>query len=43
MSLPLGLSSDKAEASYDSGVVTITIPKEEAAKPKSLKVKVTSR
>ena len=41
VSLPRSLNTDKAEASYDSGVFTITIPKEEEAKPKSLKVKVT--
>ena len=35
------LNSDESEASYESGVLTITIPKEEEVKPKSLKIKVT--
>lgn len=38
--LPSGLNTDKAESTYEGGVLTITIPKEETAKPKSLKVKV---
>ena len=38
--LPEGLNTDKAEASFDNGVLTITIPKKEDIKPKNLKVEV---
>lgn len=40
ISLPDSVDTDKAEASYDHGVLTIRIPKREEVKPKSLKVKV---
>ena len=38
--LPSGLDTDKAEAGFTEGVLTLTIPKVEEAKPKSVKVKV---
>lgn len=34
---------DKAEAEVKHGVVTITVPKEEAARPRKVKVKTTSK
>lgn len=37
--LPEGLEPDKAEASFDHGVLTLTIPKAPQAKPKVIKVK----
>jgi len=37
--LPGGLKSDKAEATMEDGVLTLTIPKAEEVKPKSIKVK----
>ncbi len=37
--LPAGLKSDKAEAVMEDGVLTLSIPKAEEVKPKSIKVK----
>jgi HSP20 family protein len=37
--LPGGLKSDKAEASMEDGVLTLTIPKAEELKPKAIKIK----
>jgi len=37
--LPGGLKSDKAEATMEDGVLTLTIPKAEETKPKAIKVK----
>jgi HSP20 family protein len=37
--LPGGLKTDKAEATMDDGVLTLTIPKAEEVKPKAIKVK----
>ena len=37
--LPDGLNTDKAEANFDGGVLTLTIPKSEQVKPKQIKVK----
>jgi len=39
VTLPSGLNSDKAEASFDNGILTLTIPKSEEIKPKQIKVK----
>jgi HSP20 family protein len=36
--LPGALVADKAEATFDKGVLTLTIPKSEASKPKTIKV-----
>lgn len=36
---PGGLKSDKAEATLEDGVLTLTIPKAEEVKPKSIEVK----
>ncbi len=38
VTLPGGLEADKAEADYSDGVLTLTIPKAEEVKPKSIKV-----
>jgi len=37
--LPGGLKPDKAEATMENGVLTLTIPKAEEVKPKAIKVK----
>ena len=37
--LPSGLKPDKAEATMENGVLTLTIPKAEEVKPKAIKVK----
>jgi HSP20 family protein len=38
VALPGGLETDKAEADYSDGVLTLTFPKAEEIKPKSIKV-----
>jgi HSP20 family protein len=38
VTLPGGLETDKAEADYRDGVLTLTFPKAEEVKPKSIKV-----
>ena len=40
VTLPRGLKADKAEATYENGVLTIRVPKAEEAKRKSLKINV---
>ena len=40
VSLPTGVQADKAKATYKDGVLSITIPKAEEAKPKSIKINV---
>ena len=42
VTLPGSLRTDKAEAVFQHGVLTITIPKAEEAKPKQIKVKASS-
>lgn len=39
MSLPSGLNTDKIEAVFENGILTLTIPKAEEVKPRSIKVK----
>ncbi len=39
VALPNDLQTDKAEASFENGILTLTIPKSEEAKPKQIKVK----
>jgi HSP20 family protein len=39
LQLPVAVKSDKAEALYENGVLTLTLPKAEEAKPKQIKVK----
>lgn len=38
VTLPGGLETDKAEADYTDGILTLTFPKAEEVKPKSIKV-----
>ena len=38
VALPSALQADKAEAKYEDGILTLTIPKTESAKPKTIKV-----
>jgi HSP20 family protein len=38
--LPTGVQGDKAKASYKDGVLRITVPKSEEAKPKKIKINV---
>jgi len=40
VSLPTGVQGDKAKAKYKDGVLQITIPKTEEAKPKQIKINV---
>jgi HSP20 family protein len=40
-SLPETVDSEKVQASYAQGVLTVTLPKKEVAKPRSIKVQVT--
>ena len=40
VSLPGALKTDKAEASFENGILTLIIPKAEEAKPKAVKVQV---
>lgn len=37
-SLPNTVNADEAKASYDKGVLTITIPKQEKAKPRTIQI-----
>jgi len=37
--IPVPVKTDKAEAVFDNGVLTLTLPKTEAVKPKQIKVK----
>ncbi len=39
VTLPSGLKTDKADALFENGVLTLTIPKGEEIKPKVIKVK----
>ncbi len=38
LTLPSALRTDKAEAVFENGVLTLTIPRAEEAKPKTIKV-----
>ncbi len=37
--LPVQIKSDKAEAQFENGVLTLTLPKAEEVKPKQIKIK----
>jgi HSP20 family protein len=39
VTLPMEVKSEKAEATFDNGVLTLTMPKAEVVKPKQIKVK----
>jgi HSP20 family protein len=39
VTLPGGLETEKAEADYTDGILTLTFPKAEEVKPKSIKIK----
>jgi len=39
LTIPTGLNTDKADASLENGVLTLSIPKAEELKPKAIKVK----
>ena len=39
VALPSGLKTDKTEATFEDGILTLTIPKTEEIKPKQIKVK----
>jgi HSP20 family protein len=39
ITLPVEVNSDKAEARFEDGVLTLNIPKSEQAKPKQIKIK----
>ena len=41
--VPASLDTDKVEADYTNGVLTITLPKKEAAKPRQVKVAVSTK
>jgi HSP20 family protein len=40
LSLPPGVLLDKAKAEFDKGILTVTLPKAEEAKPKQIKINV---
>lgn len=40
VALPTAVNGDKAKATYDQGILKVVIPKEERAKPKTVKVEV---
>jgi len=39
VTLPTGVISDRARAEFENGILTITLPKSEAVKPKTITVK----
>jgi len=39
ISIPVSVKSDKAEAVFENGVLTLTLPKAEEVKPKQIKIK----
>jgi len=43
MTINVPVDNDKVEATFDSGVLTITLPKAEAARPKVIKVEATKK
>ena len=43
VALPSRLKTEKAEASFENGILTLTIPKSAEAKPKQLKVKARTK
>ena len=43
VALPNGLDTEKAEASFEDGILTLTIPKSEEAKLRQIKIKAKAR
>jgi len=43
LSLPSNLNTDKIEATYDAGVLTLHLPKAEEMKPKKIEIKSGSK
>jgi HSP20 family protein len=39
ITIPVSVKSDKADATFDNGVLTLTLPKAEEIKPKQIKIK----
>jgi HSP20 family protein len=39
VSIPVSVKSDKADATFDNGVLTLTLPKADEIKPKQIKIK----
>jgi HSP20 family protein len=37
--LPIAVQTDKAQADFQNGVLTITMPKAESVKPKTINIK----
>lgn len=43
VSLPEGLNGDKADAKFENGVLTLTVPKSDQIKPKKIQVKTNGK
>jgi len=43
VALPTAVQADKAEASFKHGILTVTLPKAEEAKPKQIKIKLENK
>jgi HSP20 family protein len=39
ITIPISVKSDKAEAIFENGILTLTLPKSEEVKPKQIKIK----
>lgn len=39
VTVPVAIQSDKAQATFENGILTLTLPKAEAVRPKQIKVK----
>lgn len=43
LAIPLPVMTDEAEAEFENGILTLTLPKAEEVKPKAIKVKAKSK